>query len=213
MSETKSCSRCLIVKPCSEFYRRSDHRHLLKSHCKTCVISKSGAYLELVKQDPIKRARLREREKTKMRTRRLSYDVRARERQYDHDRRQALDVRERELAYGRSYYRLNADRLRANARVKCRLEADGIDRVYFMLSVELNRIKIGYTNAKLTRRLRESQVGSADELRMLGELRAPRTEEKRLHHRFRDLHVRGEWFRAEKALLDFIDENCMSFEG
>lgn len=36
MPETKTCTRCQLVQPVSEFYRRSDTGRL-KSHCKTCL--------------------------------------------------------------------------------------------------------------------------------------------------------------------------------
>jgi Meiotically up-regulated gene 113 len=77
-----------------------------------------------------------------------------------------------------------------------------IGSIYFLANGE-GFIKIGFS-ADLKQRLSTLQVGSASEQRLLGTLVASDRTEAELKHRFRRLHVRGEWHRPEKVLLDFI---------
>ena len=46
-------------------------------------------------------------------------------------------------------------------------------------------------------RLRELQTGHPYELELLGTIAGDSTDEKRLHHRFRKFHMRGEWYSAD----------------
>lgn len=68
--------------------------------------------------------------------------------------------------------------------------------VYFIQQGTDGPIKIGKTSEPWTR-LRELQCANPDDLRMLGVLEGGRDLEGRLHHEFRQGHIRGEWFRAD----------------
>lgn len=72
-------------------------------------------------------------------------------------------------------------------------------------------IKIGYSeNPEM--RLGNLQVGTQHELELLAVMHGEREDEGKLHERFSDLHIRGEWFRAEPALLDFIETAAEAIE-
>lgn len=80
--------------------------------------------------------------------------------------------------------------------------------IYFLQSVKIGHIKIGYT-WDLVRRLHTNQTGSADDLKYLlvipmsGEEKA-KTVEAEIHAQFKSFRMNGEWFRPDKPLLDFI---------
>lgn len=57
-------------------------------------------------------------------------------------------------------------------------------------------------------RLRDLQVGSPVELKLLKTIRGGRASEIWLHLRFEAQHVRGEWFRPEGPLGEWIEKGC-----
>lgn len=73
--------------------------------------------------------------------------------------------------------------------------------IYFIRSEDA--IKIGYSRNPETR-LGELQVGTQHTLELLGVMHGDMVDEGNLHKRFADLHIRGEWFRSDRVLLDFI---------
>jgi hypothetical protein len=85
---------------------------------------------------------------------------------------------------------------------------DGIERVYFIHAVGLDRIKIGYSSRDPRWRLHCMETGSPDELRLLGWVRGTRTLEMQLHDRFAASRVRREWFQASPELWAYIAENA-----
>ena len=70
--------------------------------------------------------------------------------------------------------------------------------VYFVRAGEA--VKIGRTK-NLARRLRALATGSAAPLELLAAVPGGRELEARLHRQWRHLHLRGEWFRADEALV------------
>jgi len=85
--------------------------------------------------------------------------------------------------------------------------------VYFIKSEDMRAIKIGYSNSHLgvIRRLKVMKTGNADHLDILTIIDESKFSntlthslEKFLHIRFKHLKIRGEWFRAEYELLEFI---------
>jgi len=66
-------------------------------------------------------------------------------------------------------------------------------------------IKIGITEANIKTRLLAIQVGNPAPLVVLKTIKGDYALEKSIHYTFRDLHVFGEWFNPEVALLAFID--------
>jgi hypothetical protein len=76
--------------------------------------------------------------------------------------------------------------------------------IYFIRSGHRGPIKIGWVEAGVTVRLWSMQVGNPEKLLLLGFMPGTRDDELALHRRFQRLHIRGEWFRADRELLDFI---------
>jgi hypothetical protein len=76
--------------------------------------------------------------------------------------------------------------------------------VYFVQGVETKRIKIGFTEGSIDFRIKALQCGSAERLELLASYHAPRAEEGRLHKRFADAAISGEWFEPTVELSAFI---------
>ena len=68
-------------------------------------------------------------------------------------------------------------------------------------------VKIGHTKYKyhLEHRLSNLQTASPEFCELLGTMPGDRAQEAELHHRFRKLRVRGEWFDLKDELREFID--------
>ena len=74
--------------------------------------------------------------------------------------------------------------------------------VYFITD-GMGHVKIGYTG-DVAARLRELQACNAFTLRILGVLSGGHEAEGILHKRFAAHRVRGEWFRLNSEILEFI---------
>ena len=77
--------------------------------------------------------------------------------------------------------------------------------IYFIQESVLKNIKIGFTSSHPNKRLHTLSVASSQELIFLGFLLGDKPHEKRLHKKFKHLHVRNEWFEPGEDLLKFID--------
>lgn len=75
--------------------------------------------------------------------------------------------------------------------------------VYFIRNPDSGLIKIG-TTAYLSRRLSCLRSHSGAELELLGSLPGNRYVEAGLHSRWAGLRVRGEWFRPDPEILEWI---------
>jgi hypothetical protein len=75
--------------------------------------------------------------------------------------------------------------------------------IYFLRAGDF--IKIGQS-IKWRRRLSNICVASPLDVVPLHVEMAEPSRERRLHERFKNLHHRGEWFRAEQPLLEYIEE-------
>lgn len=75
--------------------------------------------------------------------------------------------------------------------------------IYFIQPVSGGLIKIGFA-IDPQKRLAEIQRMSPATLQILATIEGDRKREAELHQRFAGLRIYGEWFRAEKRLLDFI---------
>lgn len=80
--------------------------------------------------------------------------------------------------------------------------------VYFVLNCDSEAIKIGIAK-NVVRRIASLQTSSPSELKLLGILKAKsvgqaRELERSLHQTFDKYHIRGEWFKAEVELLNYI---------
>lgn len=67
-------------------------------------------------------------------------------------------------------------------------------------------IKIGIAQ-DVERRIANLQSCSPYRLKLVLEIGGGESRESLLHRQFEDLRMRGEWFRAEQALIDFINES------
>lgn len=74
--------------------------------------------------------------------------------------------------------------------------------IYFVTN-DQGLIKIGFTK-DLKRRLTQLKNASGIELKLIATIAGNAQMELELQHRFRPHNVRGEWFRAEWPLTDFI---------
>lgn len=77
-------------------------------------------------------------------------------------------------------------------------------QVYFIQGKDSRRIKIGFTEGDVERRRYELQTGSAEELVVIGQFKARRSEENKIHKQFIHLSVGGEWFLESEELTAFI---------
>ncbi len=82
--------------------------------------------------------------------------------------------------------------------------------VYFVLSPSLKRIKVGVTRRPGIR-IPELQVGSAEELLILGVFPAATDTERRLHKQLAPYRVRGEWFSDVPAIRTLINNMGKEF--
>ena len=76
--------------------------------------------------------------------------------------------------------------------------------IYFILDARNNAIKIGYSKNPL-QRLSELQVGNSTQLRLIKTIEGGVNVERKLHTKFKDLRISGEWFQASQELMRFID--------
>lgn len=74
--------------------------------------------------------------------------------------------------------------------------------VYFIQDGEY--IKIGFSSTGAIDRLLVLQGANPRPLTLVATMPGTKALETELHARFHSLRVRGEWFRAEAPLLDFI---------
>lgn len=76
--------------------------------------------------------------------------------------------------------------------------------VYFIQGDSGGPIKIGYTE-DVCKRLKVLQTGHFDTLIVLASFPASMKEEKNLHKKFSELQLKGEWFKPDRYLMDFIE--------
>lgn len=77
--------------------------------------------------------------------------------------------------------------------------------IYFLSDGEY--IKIGYTKQDVYSRINSLQTGNARELVYLGEIPGNIEVESNLHNRFKHLRVKGEWFKKDIELIEYIKGN------
>lgn len=78
---------------------------------------------------------------------------------------------------------------------------ESIGYVYFVTDGEA--IKIGWTK-HMVQRLSALQHPLRQELTVLGTMAAERHQETLMHHRFHHLRIRGEWFKMDPSITDYI---------
>lgn len=90
-----------------------------------------------------------------------------------------------------------------NRRVQRKYFDKGIPKIYF-IEDPFDCVKIGFTADSVLSRLSQLQSGNSHPLQVMGWIAGTVEQEHILHQRFAHLHVRGEWFRRERELQEFI---------
>lgn len=82
--------------------------------------------------------------------------------------------------------------------------AEDESRIYFLYAEKAKLIKIGFS-AQSDARVRDLDNMSPVPLRLMTRFWGGKATERTLHERFKHLRVRGEWFRATKTLLQYVE--------
>lgn len=80
---------------------------------------------------------------------------------------------------------------------------NAVGSVYLLYDHERALLKIGFTTRGVARRQRLIEAASGADLTRVYCFPGTRADEAALHGRFGEYRVRGEWFRASGALLDW----------
>lgn len=76
--------------------------------------------------------------------------------------------------------------------------------IYFV-GTKTRCVKIGFTDC-IRHRLGELQVGNHEKLHLIAWIDGDRELEAEMHERFRAYQIRGEWFRLEGGLREFVKQ-------
>lgn len=79
--------------------------------------------------------------------------------------------------------------------------------IYFIQTQVSLAIKIGFA-VDVEQRLKTIQTGNPERLEIVGVMPGTVRTEKSLHRQFRSDNIRGEWFEASAALVDYIERNA-----
>jgi CTP:phosphocholine cytidylyltransferase-like protein len=86
------------------------------------------------------------------------------------------------------------------------------DIIYFILDTNSNAVKIGYSTLNnLKKRIIQLQIGSPNELKILGVIYGDRQTENQIHEHFSQYRIRGEWFAYNDEIIKYID-NSWNFD-
>lgn len=83
-------------------------------------------------------------------------------------------------------------------------EADEVNKIYFILAEDVNKVKIGRT-FNLDERLSTLQISSPFDLKIICHLVLEKEYEGVFHKFFKEDSVRGEWFEYSEDIKTFID--------
>lgn len=78
----------------------------------------------------------------------------------------------------------------------------GHGTIYYIVCPDTFRVKIGFTMGSPEARLRALRTGSPTEIMLLAIHHGTLDDERRLHERFHELRLHGEWFKAEDDLIE-----------
>lgn len=79
--------------------------------------------------------------------------------------------------------------------------------VYFIKCNDL--VKIGFS-CDVNRRFKQLKTANGKPLELIHSIKGDRTVEKALHNRYKDLKVRGEWFKLYPEIQMWIDYDKLS---
>jgi len=95
----KRCSKCEATKPVTEFYRRSENKGWLFSHCKECTRARADEYYRDNNEE--------------CRAMRRRYHFSSKEKRSPHKKAYYQSTKEERLAYGSAWAKANRPALRA----------------------------------------------------------------------------------------------------
>lgn len=85
------------------------------------------------------------------------------------------------------------------------MEYDADKNLYVVAAEKYAAIKIGVTTCRPESRIVALQCGCPEELILVGSFFPVKNcHEKRLHRRFKEHHLRGEWFRLNEATMSVL---------
>lgn len=76
--------------------------------------------------------------------------------------------------------------------------------VYFVLVDSTRNIKIGYST-NIRRRIHTLQTSIPEKIKLLGYITGDMNKEKELHKMFRVHKIKGEWYRFDTSIIDYIN--------
>lgn len=76
--------------------------------------------------------------------------------------------------------------------------------VYFIVCTETGRCKIGFTRHNVEKRIAGLQMGSASQLALLAMHPGTTSTERRLHEKFGEDRLHGEWFKVSDQLRAYL---------
>lgn len=213
----KICPRCKTVKSKESFYKNRSTPSGLTSYCKDCT-----------KQDQNERYASDEAFRTNRRSyvndryKRLMSDpafvLAEKDRQSKRQKRRWREdpaFRARSTEHNREWWsRFRASLTEEERSVWLQQERQRLAKysqsdscvIYFLRMGDF--VKIGFTERALAARIKDYVTHSPFPFEVLGSVKADRDYEKVLHCRFKEFHHRGEWFRADIALLEAIKDQC-----
>jgi len=78
--------------------------------------------------------------------------------------------------------------------------------IYFVKTEESNFVKIGYSKGDVRNRVRKFQTGCPELLTIIHWERGGYKDETEYHKLFKNSHYRGEWFRMEPEISEYLRE-------
>ena len=85
--------------------------------------------------------------------------------------------------------------------------------IYFILEPIDNVVKIGTSKeSNVKTRFESVQTGNHRDLQLIGVCDGSFKEEKILHEIFKDYRLKREWFRYEKDIQEYVENNCNRYD-
>ena len=85
--------------------------------------------------------------------------------------------------------------------------------IYFLYSPTVDRVKIGFTEGNVSKRIDSLQTGSAEKLVLIGTIPGSRYQETQLHKKWAQFRRDGEWFELSGDFFAYLNETFSEFFG
>ena len=72
-----------------------------------------------------------------------------------------------------------------------------------------DKVKVGWARTSARDRLKALQIGCPEDLVLMGQRQGTVADERVLHRRFAQWRIRGEWFRLEGDVADWISSHAI----